>query len=178
MNIFYLHEDPAKSAEFMYNKHVIKMVTETAQILSTVHRILDGEEYIDLTKNGRRIKKWRMKDKTLDKLLYKSTHPNHPSVMWARESFDNYFWLYQHFIALGEEYTKRYKKQHLSITKLADILYNVPKNIETKGFTKVPQFMDEKYFNESSIDAYWNYYIGVKHTIAEKDEIIYTKKPF
>lgn len=178
MNIFYLHEDPVKSAEFMYNKHVVKMVVETAQILSTTHRILDGEEFIDLTKNGRRIKKWRMKDETLDKILYKSTHPNHPSVVWARESFDNYFWLYQHFIALGKQYTKRYNKEHLTITKLSDILYNAPNNINNKGLTKVPQFMNEKYFSDCSIDAYWNYYIGEKSKLATKEEKIYIKKPF
>jgi hypothetical protein len=44
------------------DKHVVKMIIEYAQLMSTAHRFLDGEEYIDLTANGRRIKRWRMND--------------------------------------------------------------------------------------------------------------------
>ena len=30
MNIFYLDKDPRKAAELQYNKHVVKMILETA----------------------------------------------------------------------------------------------------------------------------------------------------
>ena len=58
MNIFALSKDPIESAKMMCDKHVVKMIIETAQLLSTAHRILDGEEYVDRTVNGRRIKRW------------------------------------------------------------------------------------------------------------------------
>ena len=47
MNIFAVSNDPKQSAEWMVDKHVVKMILETAQLLSTAHRILDGTEYID-----------------------------------------------------------------------------------------------------------------------------------
>ena len=62
MNIFYLDNDVAKCAEMHCDKHVVKMISEYAQLMSTAHRMLDGEEYIDKTANGRKIKRWRMKD--------------------------------------------------------------------------------------------------------------------
>ena len=56
MNIFNLHEDTKKSAQMHCDKHVVKMIIEYAQLMSTAHRILDGVEYEDKTKNGRRIR--------------------------------------------------------------------------------------------------------------------------
>ena len=47
MNFFYLDEDPFKSIEYHCDKHIIKMPTEYKQMLSTAHRVLDGELYID-----------------------------------------------------------------------------------------------------------------------------------
>ena len=43
MNIFYLHEDPQVSAKMHCDKHVVKMIIEYAQMLSTAHRMLDGK---------------------------------------------------------------------------------------------------------------------------------------
>ena len=55
MNIFYLDNDPIKSAELHCDKHVVKMIIEYAQLMSTAHRVLDGELYEDRTANNRRI---------------------------------------------------------------------------------------------------------------------------
>ena len=71
MNIFYLHEDPIQNAKMQdVDKHVVKMVTEYAQLLSILHRILDGEMYYGKTQNGRNIKRWRLPDKRED-ILFK-----------------------------------------------------------------------------------------------------------
>ena len=59
MNIFYLHKEPEVSARLHCDKHVVKMIIEYAQMLSTAHRMIDGEQYYDLSKNGRRIARWR-----------------------------------------------------------------------------------------------------------------------
>ena len=45
MNIFYLDRDPVIAAQMMCDKHVVKMILESAQMLSTAHRVLDGDEY-------------------------------------------------------------------------------------------------------------------------------------
>ncbi len=81
-------------------------------------------------------------------------------------------------IALGREYNKRYGKIHLSITKCGDVLKYAPGGIYDNGFTEPPQAMPDEYKDECSIQAYWNYYIGEKHTIANpKTEKIYERRP-
>ena len=84
-------------------------------------------------------------------------------------------WLYKHMIALGDEYTRRYGKQHLSITKCKELLSIAPQRINKyASFTQPPQAMPDEYKDECSVKAYWNYYIGEKHTVANpKTEKIY-----
>ena len=47
MNIFYVHKDPAHAAICLPDKLVVKMPLESAQMLSTAHRLLSGDEYCD-----------------------------------------------------------------------------------------------------------------------------------
>ena len=129
MNIFALHESPEVSAEMACDKHVVKMIFESAQLLCTVHRVLDGTEYTDLTKNGRKIKRWRLDNDIKENLLYKAGRLKHPSTVWLMQSAYNYNWLYRHMMALNEEFKKRYKGvDHLAITKLGNVLRNPPVN--------------------------------------------------
>ena len=154
MNIFYLHKDPFKAAEYQYNKHVVKMILESAQILCTAHHYYG---------NG-------------DNVPYKKTHLNHPSTVWARENSRNYYWLYNHMLALGQEYTKRYGKTHLTITKCCETLQNVPVGMPLGGpITQPPQCMPDEYKDECSVKAYWNYYLGDKHSVANSNETIKTR---
>ena len=46
MNIFVLDKDPHIAAQMHCDRHVPKMIVESAQMLSTAHRLLDGEEYM------------------------------------------------------------------------------------------------------------------------------------
>ena len=157
MNIFYLHRDPVIAAKVQYNKHVVKMILESAQMLCTAHHEIMGEDA---------------------DVPYKRAHVNHPSTIWCRSSAQNYAWLYDHFVALSEEYTKRYGKEHLSYTKCKDKLNILPGGLAFTGFTQPPQCMPDEYKDELSTIAYWNYYIGEKHTVANKDEEIYTEIPW
>ena len=72
MNIFYLHNDTKLCAEQHVDKHVVKMIVEYAQLLSTAHRMIDGEEYIGKSKTGRKVKRYRMTNPNLDKTVYQS----------------------------------------------------------------------------------------------------------
>lgn len=92
MNIFYLDPSPVKSAMAMTNKHVVKMIVESAQLLSTAHHVLDAGD-------------------DLPKILYRPTHRNHPSAIWVRETAGNYIWLLNHLEALLNEYANRYNKK-------------------------------------------------------------------
>ncbi len=120
MNIFWLDSDPIIAAKMQCDKHVSKMIVESAQMLSTAHRLLDG-----IQQN----KKWIMISEHQESILYKPTHINHPCSIWCRTNDSNYKWLYQHFKALCIEYTERYSKIHLTEIKLDKILSELPKNI-------------------------------------------------
>ena len=89
MNIFYISEDPVQAAQWMVDKHVVKMILESAQLLSTAHRYLDGVEIVGKTKTGRNAKRWKLSDARED-VLYSGTHIKHPSAAWCRESVENY----------------------------------------------------------------------------------------
>ena len=135
MNIFVLDTDPVIAAQLQCDKHVVKMVVESAQMLSTTHRMLDGTIKLELSEGGRRIKRWVLPDDR-EQILYKAVHMNHPCTVWTRESKTNYDWHYAHFIALCNEYTHRYGKIHATDTLLRNVLRNAPTNIPDRGFTQ------------------------------------------
>ena len=156
MNIFYLDKCPYKAAELQYNKHVVKMILESAQMLCTAHH-----HYNIFTD-----------------VPYKKAHYNHPSTIWCRQNKNQYRWLYNHMIALGQEYTARYNKEHMSITKCRLPLFRYPVGIPEGKFEQPPQCMPDEYKDECSIKAYWNYYIGDKKQIANlKTEQLYESRP-
>ena len=83
VNIFYLHEDAATAARHHMDKHVVKMILEYAQLMSTAHRLLDGALFCD-TASDRAKTRWRHPDKHMDAVLYGATHRHHPSSLWVR----------------------------------------------------------------------------------------------
>lgn len=162
MNIFVLDENPEKAAQMQVDSHVIKMVLESGQLLSTAHRVLDGSKN-PITK------KWVLPD-VRDSLLYSATHINHPCAVWVRESLGNYDWLYRHFIALGKEYTVRYGKVHKSILKLENDLQHPPYELYCfeSGSPDLTPFAlampDEYKVSGNAVQSYRNYYKdGKKH---------------
>jgi len=166
MNIFYLDEDPKVCAQLHCDKHVVKMIIEYAQLMSTAHRVLDGEMYVDRTANGRRIKRWRLSNTEDEKLIYKASHINHPSGIWTRTSKENYKWLFELWCQLCLEYTHRYRKRHLTDEKLFHILAKFPKNLPDGPLTKMAQAMPDDVKTEDSIVAYQDYYKKYKRQIA------------
>jgi hypothetical protein len=166
MNIFFIDKDPVVAAQAMTDKHVIKMILESAQLLSTAHRVLDGYESTIITKAGHNKKSFVLSNAFYNDLLYKSTHVNHPSGIWARESSSNYIWLYKHMMALGYEYTKRYGKVHKTITELAAALALPPKNIKVGTMTPMRiAITNEQWHRDCPVDSYRAYYTGEKlHT--------------
>jgi hypothetical protein len=138
VNIFALDTDPAQAAAFQCDKHVVKMVLETAQLLSTV-RLAHGLQ-----------------------APYKSTHARHPSTLWVLESRENYRWLVAHLQALLAEYTRRYGKQHKVEGHLPIFLADEPA-LPDVGLTPFAQVMPEPYRREDDpIGAYRAYYNGEK----------------
>ena len=167
MNIFYLDADEETCAEMHCDKHVVKMIIEYAQLMSTAHRILDGKEYIDTTSNGRKIKRWRMENEKYENGLMKASHVNHPSNVWVRQSRQNYIWLNRMWNYLLLEYTYRYGKRHACADRM-DVLYCWPENIPDVPFTDPPPAMPDycKVPNDS-IASYHKYYINEKVRFAK-----------
>ena len=148
MNIFYLDKDPIIAAQMMCDKHVVKMILESAQLLSTAHRVLDGDVYADSVG------------------LYKTAHKNHPSTIWTRASVHNYMWLYNHMISLMQEYTCRYGKHHAS-ERLVAPLRKTPTTIPVVDFSDPPQCMPDYCKTEDTVSAYRYYYINEKASFAK-----------
>lgn len=168
MNIFFLSAYPNDCAEMHCDKHVVKMIVEYAQLMSTAHRVLDGEMYDDLTSNGRRIKRWKHPNPDMEKLLYKASFINHPSNLWTRTSCNNYNWLYEMWSYLCGEYTHRYGKVHETDRKLRDVLGTTPTFIGYKPWSEPTQAMPDDVKNsESSLVAYRDYYIKYKNSFAK-----------
>jgi hypothetical protein len=125
MNIFAVENDPVLAAQSLCDKHVISQTKESAQMLSTVHRLVSGtvaKVYDDAKQ--KLMKRWIIEEN--NDVLYQVAHPSHPCTLWTMKSTDNYEWHYLHFMALAEEFTYRYGKPHASFVKLADALMTVP----------------------------------------------------
>lgn len=154
MNLFFLNRDVKQACKEHCNAHVCKMIIEYAQLLSTAHHQLDGEEVIE----G----------------LYRKTHVNHPCAIWVRDNSANYSTAYKMFKYLAKEYTYRYGKVHLTEKKLKKKLRNLPLRIKFKNYaTMPPQCMPDEYKVEGDpFQAYRNYYRGEKRCFAK-----WTKRP-
>ncbi|MCW8965099.1 MAG: pyrimidine dimer DNA glycosylase/endonuclease V [Candidatus Pacearchaeota archaeon] len=142
MNIFYLSSNLNKCVEYHCDKHLVKQILETAQLLSTAHHILESR---------------------FAKKVYKPTHINHPCSVWVRSSSDNYEWTYKFFCKLCEEYIFRYDRVH-ACEKLKKFLKNNP--CKRGKITKRPQCMPEEYKDKNIVKAYRNYYLGEKMEFA------------
>jgi hypothetical protein len=160
INIFFIDEDPYEAARWAVDKHVVKMIVETAQMLSTAHRLLDGTETVKmvLDKNGRPRKKkvWVLPDHREDK-FYNVTHANHPSTVWTRTSVENYNWLVDHLHGLLQEYTYRYDKIHATDRIFFD-LQSPPLNLKDYDWTTPPLCMDDYCKVGNYVDSYREFY--------------------
>lgn len=151
MNIFVLDANPLEAARFHNDRHVSKMILESAQILSTVHVKLDG---IGLAY------------KRVGKDLLRPTHMNHPCVAWARAGSANYLWLQALMAALTEQYSARWGATH-AYAGLAATLATLPRQLPlTASHTRWPQCMPMRYQGADPVLAYRRYYVAEKQHLA------------
>lgn len=160
MNLFILDQNPDTAARLQCDKHVVKMVVESAQMLSTVHRVLDGIEILRPSKSGKTNQKyWRLTG-AREENLYTAVHVGHPCTQWTMESTTNYGWHLVHFVALCDEYTYRYGKVHKS-SELIPHLMDLPRNIKEGPLTPFRLAMTsnpECMFPEDPVKSYRMFY--------------------
>jgi len=143
MNIFVLDTNIKKCAEYHCDKHVVKMLLETCQILCSTYYYTNESH----------------------KSPYKLAHKNHPCTVWARESLSNWLWLRDLGLALYDEYKNRYgNKDH----KSGDIILGLDTpNLHNKGLTRFAQAMPVEYRDDDAVRAYRAYYVGEKKDILQ-----------
>lgn len=171
MNIFYLSHNPVEAAQQHLDKHVVKMILESAQLLCTAHRLLDGiqTKQSKTTRSGkiRDVKRYVLANPLNNEVMYSATHINHPCAIWARDNINNYMWLYELFVALCDEYTFRYGKKHKTDTLMRELLKSAPLSIPHTPFTPPAQAMPVEYKHSDPVVAYRQYYLGAKAKFAK-----------
>ena len=146
MNIFYLDKDPQQAAKYHCDKHVVKMILESAQMLCTVVNEISGGQVTP----------------------YKSTHKNHPCTLWAGKSIANAKWLWELTKYLNEEYRYRFNhdKDHKSwaLLKETDIFAELRRSKSMseeamrKGITEPAQAMPDYLKSDDAVFSYRMYY--------------------
>ena len=138
MNIFVLDLNHTLCAQSHNDRHVSKMILESAQLLCTCLRSC-GIEY-----------------------GYKLFNPNHPCNKWVRHSYSNFIWLRSLALELGREFTHRYGTTHKSI----EVITQAPNpTISDLGLTPFAQALPEQYRHTDAVQAYRAYYRGDKYDL-------------
>jgi hypothetical protein len=167
MNLFFLSRNPREAARAHCNRHVVKMVLETAQLLSTAHRVADGRLACGTSKSGRKASVRVLSDAGREGLLYRATHANHPVAAWIRKSSRHYAWAYRLFQELLCEYQFRYGKVH-ACSKLLAALAAPPTAVRDAGFDEPPKCMPEKFHAAGdAVACYREYYREDKHHLLQ-----------
>lgn len=169
MNIFALSKDPREAAQQMIDKHIVKMPTESCQMLHT-----NSLYFLFWNCHGREPSLKELKEfhkESHYQYLMKPAMLNHPSTIWARQNKANYMWLYDHAIALCKEYTFRYGKVHGTESRILD---SFTFSYEEEDLTPVSIAMADEYRLPQKthswdfvIDSYRHYYLEGKWEFAE-----------
>lgn len=140
MNIFLLDYNLEENMKQMVDRHVVKQILESCQLLCSAY-YFTGEEYL---------------------AEYKLSHANHPCSIWTRQSIENWLWLREYGLKLCEEYTFRYGKIHKCQYIIDDMF---KPSLPSKELTKLPCVMPVKYITDDVVQSYRNYMNGDKKNL-------------
>ena len=164
MNIFVLDTDPHAAARMMCDKHIPKMLVESAQMMaSALRRHGVDESELPLTRRG---------------TPYKMSFPHHPCTKWVGDSYQNFMWLYEHAKAISQEYLKRFGNRrgtHRTVRTIREMHQAFDKHFVTfdfpeDGLTPFALAMPEEYQSEDPVKAYRAYYKADKSYFAKWDK--------
>lgn len=144
MNIFVLDENVQSAAQAHNDKHCVKMILETTQLLNNV-LAAHKPDY---------------------EPVYRVTHKNHPCSLWAAESIENFIWLLNLGDCLCTEYTFRYGKVHKCESIIKSFFLMTP-NLPRVDMTPHTLCMPDEYKVADPVESYRNYYRGAKSHIAK-----------
>ena len=139
MNIFFLDESPNLCAQYLGDKHCVKMVLETAQMLSTAQRL--SGQYLKEVYDAHG--------------LYQATHANHPMSLWVRQSQENYDFTWSLFSHLCLEFEYRRGKEH----KCSSLINSLNMILQTPHKrTTPPLCMPDEFKTDDVVESYRRYY--------------------
>ena len=162
MNIFFLHTNPRRCARWHCDKHVVKMLLETCQLLYTCHWMCGTTDFSDapLTAAGAH--------------GYRKSHMNHPCAKWLRTSLTSYRWTAALGLELLREYEFRYEgREHACGPHIKWLATHYPSDLEDKGWIEPFLAMPDEYKSADAVSSYRRYY-----SIAKRDKgiLIYTRR--
>ena len=153
MNIFFLDRDPYKAALALCDKHVPKMLLESAQMLSTAVQANAEKKFDD---------------------LYKPAYPKHPMTIWVGFNRDCFRWALENAVYINHQYEQRFNKGHKSFRVIETIYNNNYIDDISNGFFKEPpQCMPDEYKDKDYITAYRKYYQGAKAYFAKWEKGVF-----
>jgi len=140
MNIFILSTNPKEAAQAHGDKHVIKMILESCQMLYSAHwtavhpELLKEKAAVKLAKAQKALPipehmltAPKRKCSTNQESGYRPVHLHHPCTIWVRQSTGNYLWLAELALALADEYEFRWPGRiHSCKAHAAWLKANVP----------------------------------------------------
>jgi hypothetical protein len=156
--MFALDANPERAARMHCDRHVVKMLLESAQLLSTALCTRDAPAAAWLTRQG---------------LCYRPTHRRHPCTLWAIRSRGNHAWLERLALALSREYTYRYGKEHASEKVIRALVEVAHSEAASAGLwlgrrrTPFVQAMPMQYRGDDPVAAYRRYYSAEKAPICK-----------
>ena len=148
MNLFILSLSQKQIAEYMFDKHIVKIILEAVQMLCTAKLLLDPDD----PENDN---------------LYKMAHKNHPVSIWVRKSYANYMWTLLLVYEMHKEWRFRFNhpsnKYHKSYIVACHLTINAPSKdkFECLELTPFAQAMPEQFKTpDNAIEAYRKYYMS------------------
>jgi hypothetical protein len=158
MNIFFLSGNPRRCARWHCDKHVVKMILESTQILYTAHHVNGGSVVVETTAPI---------CKTTGKRGYKKHAAKHPSVRWASASLAHYVWLCRMALCLVDEHQYRFgpTARHSCAEHLEWLRAHPPPGLVGKTAwlsDPTPAMPAEYKVHETIVECYWAYYKGAK----------------
>ena len=150
MNIFYLDSDPLYCACLIRDKDIKQLIVDGCHILSTAHRVLDGDKHYNFTDHR-------------ETIFYKALYPDHPWNVWARSSSKNYMWLSDHMKHVARQYYMRFGKIHTSTGLIWIFNENPPFNLKIGHLLPAPVVVpNDKFLLSTPVESYRAYYESLK----------------
>jgi len=150
MNLFILSLLQKQIAEWMFDSHIVKIILEAVQVLSTAKRLVDPDD-----------------PNLVEMQIYKIAHKNHPVTIWVRQSQQNYIWTLILVYEMHKEWRYRFghtkEEYHKSFLVAGQLLKHMPSadKFPQQGLTPFAQAMPEEYkVPGDPVKAYQQYYMS------------------